>query len=946
MSTKMQDMNRKKEDSGFKRVFFKIFGKARWFLIAILINLILQAVITFSDNTGGTRSDMITKGFGKEERELSDIIYATVNEEGDMAVSVSREDDVVDDEISALVNIVSKEQFLAGLAYAALEDQVAIPSMFEAGDDHSFYGRFIIYDYDNNESTVTDEYVVGYNNESFDSFEKLFHLRYETSDRVRHSQMTNLHFYNNELSFAIVSKNETKLYSVDTKTGNVKESKPYLHDENGNYTTMVIPVDGAFLFMQTDGNVYMTGFDEPLENCIYTIEAEASGVKKERFFDCAAFSGGKLYVCRTDNDAKIYCLENNKLIPVLDLKDEEIVSLDSYKKDGKDNLFIACKNRIYSYDGVNAVPIDTTVVLKSHFICTVNAILGVILYLSVFGLIINLIIRRKTLLYKQIAITLPVLLIPAIIVSVTIYNSVQENNIEKTKKEVRLVCKLSTAVFDGYDFSDFNELGTGVGAASDRLNNIFSEFDTDEGDYIYSVIYVDDDGKATVLGTSDRVVQPLFISNDFLSREEMELVETEDDYHVFSDINKFLAKNSRESSIYSYGKIHDAGDSGRYYLKVQTDTWKLFVLRRDVFFTIFEYIIDIVIALTLITIVTSLYISRTIKKATSTVDRIADGDFSARVKYRSKDELGDICTQVNTMADSLQNMFDEKDRTERFYYKFVPEKFKELLGKEAFTDLTLGDAQSRDLTVLFFDIRAFSINSEIMTAKENFEFVNIIYGKAGPIIRKYNGFVDKYIGDAVMALFEHADDAVNCGIELYHEIVLNGNTAKEIGIGDINIGIGVHSGMARIGIVGEEERLSGTVISDTVNLSSRLESLTKQFKTAMLVSKDTIDRMSDPDSLKLRYLGEIQVAGVNEVTAVYEVLDCLNKDEKEKRLANSHEFREAVRLFHLGRREEAVEVLSSISEKGMDDYVTEKYYEYISGMSKEDKSNVFRFVKK
>ena len=233
-----------------------------------------------------------------------------------------------------------------------------------------------------------------------------------------------------------------------------------------------------------------------------------------------------------------------------------------------------------------------------------------------------------------------------------------------------------------------------------------------------------------------------------------------------------------------------------------------------------------------------------------------------------------------------------------------------------------------------------------MTAKENFEFVNIIYGKAGPIIRKHNGFVDKYIGDAVMALFENADDAVLCGIELYREIVLNPDTAKAIGIGDINIGIGVHSGMARIGIVGEDERLSGTVISDTVNISSRMESLTKQFKTAMLVSKDTVDRMSDPDSLHLRYLGEVQVAGVNEVKALYEVLDCLDEEEQKKRMANISVFREAVRLFHLGRRREAAEMLQSLTESGMDDYVTNKYRAYISEMSAEDKGNVFRFVRK
>jgi class 3 adenylate cyclase len=341
-----------------------------------------------------------------------------------------------------------------------------------------------------------------------------------------------------------------------------------------------------------------------------------------------------------------------------------------------------------------------------------------------------------------------------------------------------------------------------------------------------------------------------------------------------------------------------------------------------------------------------LLITGVIKKATKTVKRIADGDLSARINYKSNDELGEICNEVNDMAINLEKSFEEKDRTEKFYYKFVPEKFREYLGKENFTDLSLGDASSRELTVLFCDIRSFSINSEIMTAKENFAFVNTIYGKAGPIIREHNGFVDKYIGDAVMALFEKPDDAVKCGADLYRAIVLDPETAKELKVSDINIGIGIHTGMAMIGIVGESERLSGTVISDTVNLSSRLESLTKQYKTAMLVSKDTVDRLASPEDLNLRYLGMIQVAGVNEVKGVYEVLDCLKDEDKTVRSDNSIEFREAMRLFQLGRREDAVIELEKLVSENRADHVVEMYLNYIKSLSPDDKGNIFRFVRK
>ena len=335
--------------------------------------------------------------------------------------------------------------------------------------------------------------------------------------------------------------------------------------------------------------------------------------------------------------------------------------------------------------------------------------------------------------------------------------------------------------------------------------------------------------------------------------------------------------------------------------------------------------------------------SHSLRRAAVTVNKIAEGDFTVRSTPRSQDEIGDICRQVNHMADSLRVMFEEKDANERFYYKFVPEKFRELLGKEHFTDLELGDAQSREFTVLFCDIRSFSLNSEMLTAKENFEFVNIIYGIAGPIIRRHNGFVDKYIGDAVMALFESADDAVRAGIELYRAIVQDASTAQRLHVSEINIGIGIHTGMARIGIVGETERLSGTVISDTVNLSSRLESLTKTYHTAMLLSKETLDKMEHPEAVQTRYLGMVQVAGVKEVRSLYEVLDCLDEKSREVRGENAPTLREAIRLFHSGDLRRAEELLRPIGQSDADP-VAALYLEYISHSEQND--SVFRFVRK
>jgi len=358
-------------------------------------------------------------------------------------------------------------------------------------------------------------------------------------------------------------------------------------------------------------------------------------------------------------------------------------------------------------------------------------------------------------------------------------------------------------------------------------------------------------------------------------------------------------------------------------------------------------LILVALLIAVITLV-SAYNVKTLRKAKDVVARIAGGDFSVRVDAYSDDETGEICAGVNDMADRLEEYIREKDRNEKFYYKFVPEKFRELLHKEEFTDLALGDAQSADLSILFCDIRAFSLNSEMMTARESFDFVNRIYGKAGPVIRKHNGFIDKYIGDAVMALFESADDAVAAGVELYRAIVLCPDAEKEFGIPSVKVGIGIHSGMAQIGIVGEEERMSGTVISNTVNLSSRMEALTKKYGAGMIISKDTLDRMKNPDALSTRYLGMVQVAGVNEVAGLYEVLDCLDEDVRKKREQSKMQFREAVRAFHSGEVQKSLEMFRELTAQDAQDKAAQLYADHIEDKIKraDTEHNVFRFKRK
>lgn len=923
------------------------FGKARWLLLALVVVFAVNNFLAAFYPTGRYYSKYQLEDFETpSEIPLDKVEQFAVSDNG-TAILLSRLG-YSEDNLCAIFDIDTQEYSYATNSFLvtdAATNQVDRIRNYAVTDDNVIYAVM----YDTTDSTfLTEERIVRVSDD-YRYLGEVCRIEYDGSSSA--SRISRLNYYDGKITFAVVDLSGVTLYSIDTDTSGITISDKYLNDPDGTYTSSVIPIDGSFLFLRSDGRVYRTGFGEPLEEEIYTFDISSEGQSENPCFSQAVLLNGTLYVVDQNEPTKVFALEDGSLDEVCEISpDSSIKFLDTYVDEtGEEVLVICCNNSILVYKDGALVDKNIVIIPERHWPMILNSILSYLTIFLFFALLINLIIRKKTLLFKQIAFTIPVLVILIVVISVNLYSYFINRNNESIRREVSLIAELGSEELEDYDFSGLLEVNENTGEAYHRLNTILQDLSENRlsgftGEYYFSVIYHKADGTDVVLGRSDRLIQPMYnVSElDYIDEEA-----TTDDVYIVNNIDSFFGEEGpRTSSINATKRIADKSGSGDFYFVATTENKGFWLIRRDFMVNEIMYGSLIFVIMTFIVTMSTIGITRSIKKARKTVERISEGDLSARVKYRSKDELGEICNKVNEMGQSLETLFNDKDKAERFYYKFVPQKFKEYLGKDNISDLELGDASSRDLTVLFCDIRSFSINSEIMTAKENFAFVNTVYGKAGPIIRENNGFIDKYIGDAIMALFESADDAVRAGNELYKAIVIDPKTAEELNVSSINIGIGLHSGMAMVGIVGESERLSGTVISDTVNLSSRLESLTKQFKTAMLITKDTLDRMEDADSVNLRYLGMIQVAGVNEVKSVYEVLDCLPDDEKQKREANADDFKEAIRLFHLGQREAARSKLSEITDKGMNDYVTDMYLDYINELPDEDKANVFRFVRK
>ena len=173
--------------------------------------------------------------------------------------------------------------------------------------------------------------------------------------------------------------------------------------------------------------------------------------------------------------------------------------------------------------------------------------------------------------------------------------------------------------------------------------------------------------------------------------------------------------------------------------------------------------------------------------------------------------------------------------------RFVPKQFLELLGKRAIVDVVLGEAVERKLTILFLDIRDFTPLCEGMSPAETFQFVNAFLGALEPEIERHGGFVDKYIGDAIMALFPtSAADAIEGALAMLGALERFNEVRARAGRSAVRVGIGLNTGTAMVGTVGGPGRMETTVLSDAVNLAARLEELTKRYGVPLLISEATL----------------------------------------------------------------------------------------------------------
>jgi len=229
-----------------------------------------------------------------------------------------------------------------------------------------------------------------------------------------------------------------------------------------------------------------------------------------------------------------------------------------------------------------------------------------------------------------------------------------------------------------------------------------------------------------------------------------------------------------------------------------------------------------------------------------------------------------------------------------------------VLGADSATSVHVGQRVSVDLAVLVLDIRDFTTMSELMTPEETFDWLVNFSSLMSPIVRRFSGFIDKFIGDEIMAIFQSADDALLCA-QMMQKAVRHFNEHFQtlarkhrlIHPITVRVGIGVHFGAVVAGVIGDPLRYHGTVLSDAVTLASRLEELCKYYGVTIIASEALLNRCKT-DAPRHRLLGSAAVKGRTLPVTVYDIFEADDNESFDYKLKTTKEFEQAGLAFQQG----------------------------------------------
>lgn len=318
------------------------------------------------------------------------------------------------------------------------------------------------------------------------------------------------------------------------------------------------------------------------------------------------------------------------------------------------------------------------------------------------------------------------------------------------------------------------------------------------------------------------------------------------------------------------------------------------------------------------------YLCMPVQRVEKITRRLSDG----RVREESF-EVGNS-KQFKTIESALEKInynYKEKEniakQTDLEVEKFIPKEFLKFLGKTSITELELGNQVQKNATTFYCDISNLDKQNMTLTLEENFNFINSYLNVISPIIRKFDGFIDKYLGDGILAVFSRPENAMECSTAVCRAIEIKNHSQRRLP--NINVRISIHTGEIIFGVVGEQQRKSPTIVSDVVNLATKMEEINLLMGTRVLFSRQTLNDLPAKYQFAYRNIGSLTLEN-GDKTSLYENLEVYPRRKREKLIRLKRNFEDGVRFFNEGAYLKARSYFRDVLKYVSDDKASYIYY--------------------
>ncbi|MDQ1909548.1 adenylate/guanylate cyclase domain-containing protein [Paenibacillus sp. GD4] len=530
--------------------------------------------------------------------------------------------------------------------------------------------------------------------------------------------------------------------------------------------------------------------------------------------------------------------------------------------------------------------------------------------------------RRVPLMLKFLLAFVPIVVVSMIILSNLVYNDLSTKLEDEIRQNLALLASNGKNAVSGdllerlttpkhYMNEDYNRI-------RQSLSSLYSKDKGAPRDGLYTTIYREENGELSIIMDDDDSVtmfRPYPIDDD--NKQVLEQ----------GRIITGKVEDSSGSWLYAIGPIYNSANKVVGIYETGKDFNAVKQHNQQVMVKILWYMIGITFIILIVFLAIALSVSIAVRRMRGSVNEISGGKWDASVDIRTRDELADLGERFNAMVAHIRNYIAQITRFSEAYYRFVPQQFLNFIGKESIVHVQLGDQVQRDMTILVSNMRNFYRFSRKLTPTENFHFINSFLKRFGPAIRKYDGFVSRYLGAGILALFPNdADQALRAAVMMRRTLEEYNEHRQSVDYVAIDIGIALHRGPLMLGVIGEEKRLENSVISEHVSLVSQLEQMTEKLGVCILITEELLQGLSNPGGRLYRSLGLVHLQGEEQPLQLYDVYE--GDPEQIRRLKKeTHElFEAAVSMYQNGRFYDAREAFLEVIRLNRWDQAARLYF--------------------